>query len=491
MAASQATPAEDADTTPRCASRVFAQLPPELTELIVSRLDPNQVACCVRPLNRAAAAQFAAPCHTTIRLSRPVPPHAFSAHWLTPGAVHDLSLRRRNELLSFTAYTGVLENLQVAVRAVGWEPSYEAFDVHDAVCYLASKRSHEWLSARGCPVDPTNISYMDVLSAAASGGHAHVCDWLCAHAPGWAPGDLEVAARAAACSGHLTLADSLLQRAGGSGAGGGPSEESQFRMVASVALGCDLASLRDRIDAGGWGQLESDPDGCRKHLLAAASSSPTPDWGAKVEWLEAQGCPRSVDAAEAAVGHTEEEYDTVARLTWLRDRGYPIDGAAVEAASYTGNVAAVKFLLAELPYVDPLRVACPAAWFGHLEVLQALRGAGLQVPGRSAALCAADGGHLHVLMWLMEDLGEEAVPLDEELFDRAAGSGSVELMAWLRQRGFPWGVAALPQAAGSGCETAVAWLLEQGCPMEVRMMEEGWGLVQRGTIGARGRAFVA
>ncbi|KXZ55295.1 hypothetical protein GPECTOR_3g430 [Gonium pectorale] len=39
-------------------------------------------------------------------------------------------------------------------------------------------------------------------------------------------------------------------------------------------------------------------------------------------------------------------------------------------------------------------------------------------------------------------------------------------MAWLRQRGCPWGCNAYSAAAKAGCEAALEWLVEQGCPME-------------------------
>ncbi|KXZ56491.1 hypothetical protein GPECTOR_1g44 [Gonium pectorale] len=44
-------------------------------------------------------------------------------------------------------------------------------------------------------------------------------------------------------------------------------------------------------------------------------------------------------------------------------------------------------------------------------------------------------------------------------------SGSVELMAWLRERGCEWGGGAFVRAAGAGCEEALEWLAERGCPM--------------------------
>ncbi|KXZ51937.1 hypothetical protein GPECTOR_11g62 [Gonium pectorale] len=66
---------------------------------------------------------------------------------------------------------------------------------------------------------------------------------------------------------------------------------------------------------------------------------------------------------------------------------------------------------------------------------------------------------------MLEALGEEAVMFDEALLTDAAVSGSVELLAWLRERGCGWRAEAFDSAADSGCEAALEWLAEEGCPM--------------------------
>ncbi|KXZ45305.1 hypothetical protein GPECTOR_56g401 [Gonium pectorale] len=106
-----------------------------------------------------------------------------------------------------------------------------------------------------------------------------------------------------------------------------------------------------------------------------------------------------------------------------------------------------------------------AAEKGHLHVLQALHAAGRSVGARGAAYDAARNGHLHVLAWLVETPGLGVV-LDEELFRAAAAWGSVELLAWLRERGCRWGGRAFSAAAESGCKAALEWLAERGCPMD-------------------------
>ncbi|KXZ46536.1 hypothetical protein GPECTOR_42g743 [Gonium pectorale] len=104
---------------------------------------------------------------------------------------------------------------------------------------------------------------------------------------------------------------------------------------------------------------------------------------------------------------------------------------------------------------------------GDLEALQALHAAGWELRDPSFyAFMAARRGHLHVLTWLHETLGAEAVEIDAVLLSAAAYSGSVEAMAWLRERGCEWGCSCISNAAGSGCEEAVEWLVAQGCRIE-------------------------
>ncbi|KXZ42159.1 hypothetical protein GPECTOR_193g316 [Gonium pectorale] len=292
-----------------CTSRVWPQLLPELAEKIVSCLDPNEVPS-FRLVNKASASQFRAPHHTTIHLSQPVPPHAFAAHWFAPGAVRGLTLARRRQLLSLTAASGVVANLEMAERAAG--------------CLATTERL--WRGA---------------------------------------------------------------------------------------------------------GEVDS----WSKHWsVAAAVGSPTPDWAAKVQWLEAQGCPRNMPMTEA------QRPDAVARLVWLRARSFPPQPVELQQAAAAGNVAAVQYLLGQLGVLPVDAIDC--------------------------ARQAARNGHLHVLIWLVGTFGAGAVRMGPDLLVAAAESGSVQLMAWLRERGCGWDASAITKAADSGCEEAVEWLVAQGCPVQ-------------------------
>ncbi|KXZ54405.1 hypothetical protein GPECTOR_5g60 [Gonium pectorale] len=447
--------------------RVFPQLPSKLTELIARRLHPNEVATSLRLVNKAAAAQFRGPEHTTIRLWQPVPTHAFAAHWLAPGATQGFTHQRKNDLLRLTAASGVVPNLEAAVRALGWGPTLDetqaALAVHEHAARMAPERSAQWLVDHRCPVTFRRVR-RSALTSAAAARQMHVCEWLLERGAGaWTPDILaEAAALLAAATGDDPNPNMLLQRFGAD-----PRvtpDLLQFFALYHKADKCDLAALQRRVRAGGWGVTEETR---RTSLLAVAAGSRTPDWAAKVEWLEAQGCPRSVWVVDWSIAYLETDEEALAHIAWLRSRGYALNAGALEAAACTGKPATLQYLLAEVPTssLQSLKDVCSAARGGHLAALQVLHGAGWKLDGRRAALCAAEGGHLRVLEWLAETLGTAGLLLDAELFRRAAGTGSVELLAWLRERGCPWDSTAFPQAAASGCEAAVEWLMERGCPM--------------------------
>ncbi|KXZ47934.1 hypothetical protein GPECTOR_31g296 [Gonium pectorale] len=201
--------------------------------------------------------------------------------------------------------------------------------------------------------------------------------------------------------------------------------------------------------------------------LAAAAGSRTPDWAAKVEWLEAQGLAQDGG-----------------RLQYRRRRIVRRRPAAA-----TGNVAAVRFALeaascgleAAAAGAD---AASAAAAAGHVAVLEALREAGIGMRPWFVACEAAGGGHLSVLFWLESTvLGAAGEVEEEEEFEEAvaaaprwhfscphvvacaARSGRPEVLAWLRERGCPWDEQAVTNAAEAGSAEALEWLAERGCPM--------------------------
>ncbi|KXZ45259.1 hypothetical protein GPECTOR_56g355 [Gonium pectorale] len=392
---------------------------------------------------------------TVVRLSEPVPHHAFAWRWGRPGAMRDLTRARRRELLCLTAASGATANLQVAARAVGFKPTREVAHAAGKAGQLGSILMLEEL---GCDVH-------DAVKGAAAGGHLVLCGELLQQRAGdSSPYDAFDCACEAADGGHVDVVDFMVRRLQIVGLAGSGLESS---LMAHIAGGCELAALqryyRELVPEVFNNARAFDWE--KERILGCAASSPTPDWRAKVEWLEAQGFPRVSGVFYGVV----ERPDAMERLVWLEQRGYTCDPVYTLGAGIGGN-ADVVLLLAERqaeddddedadPYTD---VASEAAACGHLHVLQVLHAAELVFSPGYVIRAAASRGHLHMVAWLFETLG---VQLDEELFEGAAGSGSVQLMAWLRERGCPWDSRAVTAAARSGCVAALEWLAERGCPM--------------------------
>ncbi|KXZ46013.1 hypothetical protein GPECTOR_48g445 [Gonium pectorale] len=442
-------------------SRVWPQLLPELAERIVGCLSCNDVAAAFRQVNKATAEAFSGPQHTIVRLSEPVPPHAFAAHWLAPGATRGLTLKRRRQLLSLAAASGVVANLEVAIQAAGCLLTHQVFE---AAASAGKLEACQWLWEQGCPENEKRAYELtDVLAAAAGGGHRHVCEWLLGRGVSWQSSGAAEAAR----GGHVGLMEWLLERRRQMGST--IPEEEMHKLVCGVVHGCDLATLQRQW--GNWGLLQGQT---KAAALRAAAGSPTPDWAAKVEWLEAQGCPRDHKPAAAAAICPN---DAAARLAWLRGRGYSLDGMMICSAARMGNLAAVQYLLSELGALEGSLYSLAtfyAAGNGHLEVLQALR---LSLSGQqllpshytaACAIAAASSGHLHVLAWLPLLEGWEWLGTNAQLLlAGGAESGSVELLAWLVDHGCgEWSCMASTSAAESGGEEALEWVVAHGCPVK-------------------------
>ncbi|KXZ54764.1 hypothetical protein GPECTOR_4g834 [Gonium pectorale] len=446
----------------------WAELPPGIIAQVASCLPCNEVTCNIRLVNKATAAQLNGPEHTVIRLSQPVPQHAFAAYWLAPGATRGLNLQRRQQLLCLAAASGVVPNLEVAVAAAGCVPTYQVFAAAAASGHLDPC---QWLHVYGCPLERDSDEGPNdtVLAAAAGAGHLHICEWLVTLGGAWGRDYVAHAVRAAARGGYPDLAGWLLQHFG-ERARLIPAHV-QTSILVGTARGCDLVSLQQRVQREGWG---ASPERAREDVMAAAAGSPTPDWAAKVEWLEAQGCPRtSVWVAPEAAARPDGA-DALARLTWLRGRGYAMNGLAVDAAARAGHEAALRFLLTAAPasHVNPGSIVYWICNGGHLAALRMLVDRGWAIDVRGSFLTLARGGHQHALTWLAETLANAAAGAtavealqDTYLFAEAAASGNVEMLAWLRERGCPWDASAFGRAVESGCEVALEWLAERGCPM--------------------------
>ncbi|GFR44361.1 hypothetical protein Agub_g5582 [Astrephomene gubernaculifera] len=433
-------------------SQFWEHLLPELAERVVSFLPINEIACTFRPLNKATAALCKSERYTAVRLSSPVPLHAFKHRWSHPGAMHGKTLQQRHQLLHLTARSGSIPNLELAIQYTGCLLTGEVHGCRGE-CVIEEAASAgqlemcQWLQQQGC-------SLKAATWAAARAGHQAICEWGlalsdCSRGLGLL---LTTGIVAAACSeGHVSLVEWLYQQLQLSGH---PRLEFPFWYYIAVATGGDLASLQ-RL---GNEELQSMEAWEQASILGAAAGSPTPDWRAKVTWLKAQGLTDHVDC-RIVVGLP----DALDRLRWLQGRGYPMEASMAREAAEQGNVGALEFLLSEGVEANE-QAARAAAAGGHLEALRLLHAHDCPMCVATVK-CAARGGHLHVVVWLVETLGD-GVLRNPGVFDSAAESGRLELLRWLRGRGCGWGQSTFAKAVQAGCEETLEWLVEEGCPMQ-------------------------
>ncbi|KXZ47945.1 hypothetical protein GPECTOR_31g307 [Gonium pectorale] len=442
------------------ASRVWI---PDLVERIARHLPPNELPCTLRLVDKATAALFSGPHHTTVRLSQPVPHHAFARAWGQPGATQPLTLAQRQQLLCLTAATGVTPNLELLLSCPDCLPTTTSSTPIEAAASAGQLAACLRLRQAGCP-------WGDALSAAAAAGHAEVCTGLLAAGCPWS----WTAVCAAASAGQTAAAAALpAAQARGKGrpprrdADGGLATASEY--VVAAARGCDLTTLQSSYQQWSARMGLQQAVGAlsttafvrfTRELLPAAAGGPAADWQAKVEWLEAQGCSREAYVSEAAAAAGA---DGLGRVQWLRGRGYPWGRRVAAAFARTGDVAALRYLLAEGVQLTE-EAATEAAAGGHLAALQALHAAGCPVSPLDVACAAAEGGHLTAVAWAVEAFGAAAT-LSVRVSSSAAKSGNPELLAWLRERGCNWGPETFVGAAEAGDGKALAWLAERGCPM--------------------------
>ncbi|PNH04378.1 hypothetical protein TSOC_009462 [Tetrabaena socialis] len=446
---------------------------PELVQGVSRCLPRNEVACTLRLVDAATAAQLRGPQERTIRLSLPAPHPEFSHRWGGPRATRSLTLRQRVELPCLVARSGVIANLEVLL-ARGDDAHVLEAQVLEAAAGAGQLEACRWLRQRGCPA-----AGGEALEQAARGGHLAVCEWLLDTGCPFGPG----AACQAALGGNVGLMDWLLA----SGPRPKPSN-----LLRCAAAGCDLPALQ-RLHAaflGGAGELLPDEE-YRPNLVACAATSPTADWRGEVEWLEARGYWARAQAgavpgecggvqAHEVCSQAAMRDDGRDRLQWLVRRGYPLTWWAVAKAASRGDVDVLRMALDAGVEADEGAVhisVLRATSGGHVAFLRALRSApGLSASAlQSAASQAASRGQLRVLQWALDELGAAEV-LTAGCFAGAVASGSLEVMAWLQQRGCPMDAFVFSTAAEAGSEEQLEWLAAWGCPMEEDGEPYSWGL---------------
>ncbi|PNH11339.1 Ankyrin repeat domain-containing protein [Tetrabaena socialis] len=424
-------------------------LPDIAVQRVADLLTSNEVACALRLVNKATAAQLSAPQHTTVRLSQPVPHHAFARRWASPDALRTLTREQRRELPCLTARSGSIADLEVLLARDDL-PRVLDDDVLEAAAAAGQLDVCVWLKQRGCPFKA------GLLAEAAKGGHQAVCEWLLANGCTKIDDDWGSVAGAAK-GGHVGLMDWLLLRA---------DTTEVDELLEAAAEGCDLPTLQrlHHIHVDSCSHMGLPSPYTSSVLSAAAAGSRTEDWQAKMEWLEARGYPRTEESCGAAAGMP----DALPRLQWLRQRGYPLGNGVAASAAGAGNLAALQYVLDQgvEVHVDMMRYAAEG---GHVAVMEVLHARGAPMDEEMVRTAAA-AGHLTAVAWLVERLGAAAA-LTTHVFAAAAKAASMELLGWLRARGCPWDVKVFVAAAEQGSEEQLEWLADQGCPVDWDVVE--------------------
>jgi hypothetical protein len=178
-------------------------------------------------------------------------------------------------------------------------------------------------------------------------------------------------------------------------------------------------------------------------------------------------------------------------LAVLRELGMPISETLVKAAALSGRLLILQQLLSEQYCPRPINLSRYTARSGSISMLNWLRTQTWCVFGPSTCAGAAEGGQLVAL----QHLRSEGCNWDAAYIAHyAAGSGSIEVVEWLRQQGIEISAKVLAWAARCGqtavcqhlrstgcdwdtdaCSEAVEcgrletlhWLREHGCPWDV------------------------
>ncbi|EFJ41402.1 hypothetical protein VOLCADRAFT_98629 [Volvox carteri f. nagariensis] len=471
----------------------------DLVERVVSFLDPNEVVSTVKEINKAMASHFRE--KVAIRLSQPVPHHAFNRHWSRPEAVHNFTRSKRRELVLLTARSGSLANLQVAVKAASCELSWQVFDA-------AAEGGHlemcQWLQEEDFPIDSfaavkaARSGHLQTVRwllqqeddfharrsircssfiAAACAGHQTVCEGLLEDEGGTLGKLLRTCPADAAHSGHVGLTHWLLQRSG-------PEfeqvssvrEEWMAGVITGAAYGFDLAALQHLhqtlLQYGGNSGNDASSL-LTGDTLAEALVSPTPDWRAKVEWLQAQGCRLHgvQDFDWEALASRQDAVERAQRLLMEVEEKDVVERILISAVR-RDNLSLIRYLRVGRDWLPERKkeAVVTAARAGNMVLLVELVTLGWLLDGWTA-LAAVEGGHLHILKWMgagvVQKHIQELVQSHQALLTHATSSGSVEFMEWLlNEVALPWsGEELLNAAVTAGSPALLEWLVARGFPM--------------------------
>ncbi|KXZ47036.1 hypothetical protein GPECTOR_38g273 [Gonium pectorale] len=290
---------------------MWHKLPVDVLERIASGLHANEVAVAFRLISKSSSL-LRSPQHSTIHLSQPVPPRVFAAHWLAPGATRKLTLKQRRQLMSLTAASGVLPNLEVAVQAAGCLPTCEAFE------------------------------------AAAAGGHLASCQWLWDQLADWLMRGPDCPLQHAKPLLLRVVAEgcdlAALQRRVQQWGWGWPAAQQNIRLsTLAAAAGSPTPDWAVKIK---WLEAQSS----QTSPNAAENAAARPDAAARLAWLRDRGYPLGWSALGAAV-----RAGNLAALQPLLEQLAPAQPEVTGTPIYRTQVLGSTHVAAEAGHLPVLR----------------------------------------------------------------------------------------------------------------------------------------
>jgi hypothetical protein len=135
-------------------------------------------------------------------------------------------------------------------------------------------------------------------------------------------------------------------------------------------------------------------------------------------------------------------------------------------AARSGSISMLNWLRCE-GYCEFNQSTCRgAAEEGHLAALKHLRSEGCDWDVDDIARCAARGGCVEMVEWLLQQ--QQGIVIDDRVLASAAGAGQIAMCEYLHSIGCVWDADVCYQAARNGHVDTLRWLRENGCPWQVK-----------------------
>jgi hypothetical protein len=189
--------------------------------------------------------------------------------------------------------------------------------------------------------------------------------------------------------------------------------------------------------------------------------------------------------SSSEISASAAEHGCTAVLSWVLTNEYPIDVSVFDLAARHGHLDTLIWLHVHVRSTELQEegeyaaiqdcVCVEAARGGHLDVLQWIlaNGGSITLPVFGAA---ALGGNLRVLKWLVQHSdvfmpgGLQYGCAYENLCAKAAESGNVAVLRWLREYKYPWDKTVYDTAAHFGHTTLLQWAWKHKCPFDSNVL---------------------